>query len=736
MKAVSDDLAALISAMPDVRSVTYKQDVEFIRQHAAYYIKTEDFEEGYARLRKKIRSILAKENPFSFSFKEEGAEEEPVVFDDLIEKYKSVNKKGVDDPYYLDSKKEMLMMVIKPRGESNDLAFTRKFITSLDKVIADYNAGNKRNASLKEYYSGLAPGATVTYGYTGGYKRNLDDSDTIKAALIPTSVLAFLGIFIYLIFVMKKLSQIIMIMVTLVISVVMTYAFCEAAIGQLNTITSILGAILMGFGIDFGIHFMYRLREEYTRTGNLILSIQETLLHSGSASATSAITIAASLYILVIADFKGFSDFGLMAGTGVLITALMMYTVLPTLYVVIDKFFPSFKNSLMMKTPAEKQEILHGNRYPHAKRILLISTVVTGVLAVFATQVSFDYDGRSIMTSDRPSIVLQEEINNRYAISSDPAGIYTDTLEETRALYDELLKIKENGDTIDSVVSIFSLVPDEEQQMANREIMDNILERIANLPVNLLSDDDKKLIEQGKEYLNAQPFTLADVPHYYIEQFRPVPESSKKGYLTFIYPKVSIWNGEALIKFSKDIGTVTADGKNYYSAGMAVVFADLAGIVLRDGKRFIVLAVFIIFAIVLIAFKKLKIAAFAMLPLIAGMICMIGLMTIFGWHINYMNIVIFPVVFGYGISGGVQLIHRYVESASVMTAVKKTGMAVIASSVTTLIGWGALLISNHRGLASMGVLACFGITASLFAALVVMPSLLQVVIDRREKEDI
>jgi len=166
---------------------------------------------------------------------------------------------------------------------------------------------------------------------------------------------------------------------------------------------------------------------------------------------------------------------------------------------------------------------------------------------------------------------------------------------------------------------------------------------------------------------------------------------------------------------------------------MAVIFADLAEIVLRDGKRFILFAVVIIFSIILIAFRSLKIVAFAMMPLIAGMICMIGLMSIFGWHINYMNIVIFPVVFGYGISGGVHLVHRYIESSSVMTAVKKTGVAITASSITTLIGWGALLISNHRGLASMGILACFGITASLFAALVIMPSLLQVVIDMREK---
>jgi predicted RND superfamily exporter protein len=114
-----------------------------------------------------------------------------------------------------------------------------------------------------------------------------------------------------------------------------------------------------------------------------------------------------------------------------------------------------------------------------------------------------------------------------------------------------------------------------------------------------------------------------------------------------------------------------------------------------------------------------------MVPLIAGMIWMLGLMTITGWKINFINIVVLPVVFGYGISTGIHLYHRFQESGSIAVSLSRTGKAVVGSSITTFIGWGALLVSGHPGLESMGILACFGILADLFVSFTVMPSMIQ-----------
>jgi predicted RND superfamily exporter protein len=88
---------------------------------------------------------------------------------------------------------------------------------------------------------------------------------------------------------------------------------------------------------------------------------------------------------------------------------------------------------------------------------------------------------------------------------------------------------------------------------------------------------------------------------------------------------------------------------------------------------------------------------------------------------------------GYGVSHGVYLIHRFREGIRPRQALRSVGRAVACSTLTTLAGWAALLAAGHRGLQSMGSLACLGMAATMLVSFSIMPSLLQIVHDRRER---
>ncbi|MCK5688281.1 MMPL family transporter, partial [Myxococcota bacterium] len=223
-----------------------------------------------------------------------------------------------------------------------------------------------------------------------------------------------------------------------------------------------------------------------------------------------------------------------------------------------------------------------------------------------------------------------------------------------------------------------------------------------------------------------QPFGLDDLPETTTSQFKPVPSANKQGYLTYIYPKVSLWESKDLLRFVDEVGKFEIGDKTYYSAGMAVLYAELAQIVLNDGIRLTILSIIAIFIIIFFNFgRHFRAALLAMLPLATGMLWMLGLMALTGWRINFMNIVVFPLVFGYGISAGIHLYHRYLEAGSALLSVKRTGSAVAASSITTLVGWASLLVSGHSGLTSMGILASFGIASSLVVSLTILPAVLE-----------
>lgn len=729
LKSVADALAPQIEALPEVRHVTYKQDVAFVRERIGLLAETKDVQEVYDRVSKKVRYVINENNPFAVTLVE--TKDEPLVLDDIVEKYTKLNKKDITDPYYIDDQKEMLTLLVKPAHPEENLEGTRQLLQKLEELFSLFNANNRLDATLKEGYDGVVEGSTVTYGYTGGYKTTLDDSDSIMDALAPSSIVAFVGILLYVILFLRSPVATLLLMFTLVAATVMTFGFAQVAIGELNTITAILGAILMGLGIDFGIHLLYRLREEYTESEDMESSIANTLLHSGFASASSALTTASALYILVFAHLNAFNEFGIIMGTGVLIQAVAMYVAIPTFYVLICKAWPGVTRSLIVKkqTTAHREE-LQEKPFPYARAILGVSVLLTAGLAYFATHAEFDYDSRSLMATNNPALKLREEIRERFQISSDPVGIYTETLEETKALYDTLENIRtREGSMIESVVSINRLVPPQEKQRENQAILKKLERMLTEVDPQLLEEEQEGAAEQVEwvlPYLRVEPYAIEDVPEWILWQLKPVPESGVEGWMTYIYPQTTLWDGRELLRFADEVDRVEVNDKVYHAAGAAVLMAKVASYVLEDGKTLTLLAAGLIFVILLGSFRRFSAALYAMLPLVAGLVWMLGLMTVFDYHLNFMNVVVFPVVFGYGISAGIHVYSRFQETGSVMLAVRRTGAAVAASSLTTLVGWGALFVSAHRGLISMGMLACLGIASALFVSLTVLPALLQV----------
>jgi predicted RND superfamily exporter protein len=192
-----------------------------------------------------------------------------------------------------------------------------------------------------------------------------------------------------------------------------------------------------------------------------------------------------------------------------------------------------------------------------------------------------------------------------------------------------------------------------------------------------------------------------------------------------------VTDSKLTVEFAKQVGSIRVDGKKYYATGHMILMANLAMIVIRDGKIFPALAAGLILLILFISYRDPRALIFATAPLLGGMVWMLGLMYLFNWKINYANIVVFPVVLGYGISCGIFILNRYLETHSVMFALRHTGAAVAGSCITTLIGWASLFFSRHKGLTSMGSLAVFGISAALLVALTVMPSLMQYTQDKK-----
>jgi predicted RND superfamily exporter protein len=101
------------------------------------------------------------------------------------------------------------------------------------------------------------------------------------------------------------------------VPVVATFALARLTVGHLNTSTAFLGSIVIGNGINPGIVWLARYFEE-RRAGRAVHRGHRGHAPAAPGAARSRPRLAASLAYgsLVVTDFRGFRDFGIIGGTG------------------------------------------------------------------------------------------------------------------------------------------------------------------------------------------------------------------------------------------------------------------------------------------------------------------------------------------------------------------------------------------------------------------------------------
>ena len=81
---------------------------------------------------------------------------------------------------------------------------------------------------------------------------------------------------------------------------------------------------------------------------------------------------------------------------------------------------------------------------------------------------------------------------------------------------------------------------------------------------------------------------------------------------------------------------------------------------------------------------------------------------------------------------GIPILHRWRESRTGFMGIPtSTGRGVVLASLTTVVGFGSLMIARHRGVQSLGLLLALGAVCVLVASFTVLPGLLGLLARRR-----
>ena len=241
-----------------------------------------------------------------------------------------------------------------------------------------------------------------------------------------------------------------------------------------------------------------------------------------------------------------------------------------------------------------------------------------------------------------------------------------------------------------------------------------LLERLNKFQSDYLPEMRRLLLQMA----NTDPITIDDLPQSITNRFFNEDQSKM---LISIYPSGKVWDLEFLSGFTRQMERVDP-----HITGMPPMFLHLVNYIGRDGKISTVLALIVVFLLLLFDFRSLRMSLLGMVPLVVGATWMVGTMKLLGLELTFVNVMAIPMIVGIGIDDGVHILHRYrIEGKSkIKEVMNSTGKAVMLTSLTTMMGFGSLLIAQYRGFASLASLLVIGVAACFCATILFLPSFL------------
>lgn len=128
--------------------------------------------------------------------------------------------------------------------------------------------------------------------------------------------------------------------VPILMTVAMLYGFMYVAGFSINIVTATIGAVSIGIGIDFAIHYTMRYREELADVGERMEAVRLASEGTGVALLGSAASSIVGFGILALAPMPLFASYGLLTAVMIGLAALTTLLILPSLLVMVTKDDP------------------------------------------------------------------------------------------------------------------------------------------------------------------------------------------------------------------------------------------------------------------------------------------------------------------------------------------------------------------------------------------------------------
>jgi uncharacterized protein len=685
--------------------------------------------------------------------------------------FRSTDPNLDEDGYFFSWGGRLLYMPMQPVRDPRALNQIQEPLDYAREVVAD----------VEERFPGLVlglAGRPVIYS---------DEMVSSSRGMAFATIFAVFAVGLLFVVAFRSARRPLLAVLALILALCWTFGATTLLIGHLNIFAMVFAVVLVGLGIDFGIHLLNHYRQGLLHGLSVRDALFEVYAEVGSATVLGAVTTAAAVSTAAFTDFQGLAELGIICGVGIGFCLLAMLIVFPAMLVLLDAHRVGEGNPALREVVRNIEARSDGaGERPASSRFARWSALAVLVLVLGAAGFSawragtgwvpFDYN--LLRLNDPTSAAVHwEDLLIRHDQRSSYAVSVRDNPAELANIRRELQPLIESG----LVHATESLLPEAEpykRQLLGRihaALPDDIAERPARTSADELRTAARRVqaalrqitargpaFEQAfgsagdavaaivaatrdnPELVNSR--LRAFEPEYFgrllgalrelntlsepgdVEVFR-LPREMRERFVgrgprgETLYAMYIYPSGDTWEREQAIEFNQAVLAVDPLATGITIQVVESGTLIVRGFMASVLYAFIAILVLLFVDLRRPLAVLLALTPLFCSMALLLGVMTLTGLSFNFANFFGVPILIGVTVDAGVYLIHSQ-RHGDPRRTLRSTRRACLLCGFTTLLGFGALMTASHMGVVSLGQVLVVGSTGGLLGSVVIVPAIL------------
>jgi len=559
-------------------------------------------------------------------------------------------------------------------NDDNSLTLIRvqTYVASDEKQLNDFVDRIKKDVEI----SSKPPG--VKSELTGIIMVRKKLFELIKEDGIRITVVGYILIFLVLSLTLASIKRGMLPLISVSFAIIWTAGTLKLLNVPVSVMTVGVAPMLLGLGIDYGIHMTHRLREEAGDRDKISKALSTT---GKSILATSSTTIA-GFGSLIFAKMPGLRDFGTVGVVGMFYAMIASLLFLPCVLLLKEDFFigKEEKKSIKIENFFRKMFVFQIN-----KRYFFIFMCFIMIL------------------------VFSQGFKHITMESSSEKSLPQD-LDVIKSMY----KVRDNFGGAETVIVLFKLDRDVHRDIREKDTIE-FISKAQNL-------------FRKEEYVSE----VFGVPEELMFRFGKIPDErelksidspliSDDSTMCISFLHVDVGTDARKIKrlmenLQRDAEMLSGEGIEIKFAGSPAVTWVTGKLMMADFQKVTFIALLSVSLILYITFRRVKRCLLVTSPLFIAITLTFATLGFLRVPLRPETIGLASTILGIGIDYSILMMHRYLEEKNLILGLTKASPSIFSSSATTVVGFSALYSAKMIGLKNMGLSMTIGIA---FCALVV-----------------